>query len=266
MTCRAKSTVLATGGDGGTSGIARATQASKARSLTNELASKEPTGTKRKRAALIEVTKLVTNHKNPNVGGTDTAKAEGKISIVGAGAKITTAKLSGNRPARLPLSVIAGKRERTMRADNESATSTKTAEESTSTSVSNRSENADDKMEVDEPPAKLPRVEEETAAMDDEEIERVSKKHHRDQELVVEDSQVEADKIAAELRVAEMSPIQLWDDLDADDWDDPLMVSEYVMDVCDYLKEIEVCCLVRRLDYCSNNYSASWPPCPGSII
>jgi len=32
-----------------------------------------------------------------------------------------------------------------------------------------------------------------------------------------------------------------WDDLDADDSDDPLMVSEYVQDIFQYLKEVEVC-------------------------
>lgn len=32
-----------------------------------------------------------------------------------------------------------------------------------------------------------------------------------------------------------------WDDLDVDDADDPLMVSEYVMDIFNYLKEVEVC-------------------------
>jgi G2/mitotic-specific cyclin 1/2 len=32
-----------------------------------------------------------------------------------------------------------------------------------------------------------------------------------------------------------------WDNLDADDSDDPLMVSEYVQDIFQYLKEVEVC-------------------------
>ena len=32
----------------------------------------------------------------------------------------------------------------------------------------------------------------------------------------------------------------LWDDLDAEDADDPLMVSEYVVEIFEYLKEIEV--------------------------
>jgi len=32
-----------------------------------------------------------------------------------------------------------------------------------------------------------------------------------------------------------------WDDLDADDVDDPLMVSEYVVDIFQYLRQVEVC-------------------------
>lgn len=32
-----------------------------------------------------------------------------------------------------------------------------------------------------------------------------------------------------------------WDDLDRDDDDDPLMVSEYVVDIFNYLKSVEVC-------------------------
>ena len=32
-----------------------------------------------------------------------------------------------------------------------------------------------------------------------------------------------------------------WDDLDAEDADDPLMVSEYVVEIFEYLKEVEVC-------------------------
>lgn len=35
--------------------------------------------------------------------------------------------------------------------------------------------------------------------------------------------------------------VQPWDDLDAEDWDDPSMVSEYVVDICAYWKECEVC-------------------------
>ena len=32
-----------------------------------------------------------------------------------------------------------------------------------------------------------------------------------------------------------------WQDLDAEDASDPLMVSEYVVEIFDYFKEVEVC-------------------------
>jgi len=48
-------------------------------------------------------------------------------------------------------------------------------------------------------------------------------------------------KVAAQLEAEPLSPnVQLWDDLDAEDFDDPVMVSKYVADVCVYLKELEV--------------------------
>jgi len=238
VTTRAKSTVVGAGGNAGTLGITRATVASKARA-----SSKEPTGTKRKREALLEVTTLVTNHTNLDAGGME------KSSIAGAGAKAkTVVKPSISRTGR---GVISGKRGLTARAGSESTTSTKTDGESTSTfetkTSTNTSGHADEKMEVDEPPVKLPRVQEELVALaeEDEDVERVSKKRHTDEEPVLEDSQVETDQIAAELQATELSPIQTWNDLDAEDWDDPLMVSEYVADVCDYLKEIEVRCSVH---------------------
>lgn len=66
-----------------------------------------------------------------------------------------------------------------------------------------------------------------------------------------DESQIEADRIAAELATddveavevearARAEPVEVWDDLDAEDEDDPLMVSEYVGEVFNYLKEIEV--------------------------
>jgi len=61
---------------------------------------------------------------------------------------------------------------------------------------------------------------------------------------IVDSSHADAEQVAFELqKVEESTEVQLWDDLDAEDWDDPVMVSEYVVDVCVYLKEIEVCCL-----------------------
>ena len=43
-----------------------------------------------------------------------------------------------------------------------------------------------------------------------------------------------------ERRVKKTKTVQDWDDLDAEDEDDPLMVSEYVVDIFNYLKKVEV--------------------------
>ncbi len=59
------------------------------------------------------------------------------------------------------------------------------------------------------------------------------------QQTIPDESQVEAERVAAHLEdLAEDD--EDWDDLDADDDDDPLMVSEYVIEVCQYMKEVEV--------------------------
>ncbi|KAF8899794.1 cyclin-like protein [Gymnopilus junonius] len=97
---------------------------------------------------------------------------------------------------------------------------------------------------------------------DEEEGQRVFKRRHTDEKPVIhakalDDSQVEADKVAAELEAVEPSDIQLWDDLDADDWDDPVMVSEYVAEVCVYLKEIELATLPKA-DYMNNQEEITW--------
>lgn len=57
-------------------------------------------------------------------------------------------------------------------------------------------------------------------------------------DIVYEPPKPKRVKTAAEL-------LDGWDDLDADDSADPLMVSEYVEEIFDYLRELEVCC--RRL-------------------
>jgi len=90
---------------------------------------------------------------------------------------------------------------------------------------------------------------------DDTEVERVFKKRHTEPPVQSgpDESQLDAERIAADLAeiepetddqieaaVEEEKP-RAWDDLDANDWDDPVMVSEYVVEVCVYLKEVEVC-------------------------
>jgi G2/mitotic-specific cyclin 1/2 len=67
-----------------------------------------------------------------------------------------------------------------------------------------------------------------------------------EQTRLLEEEELITARIAAELEAyandepeadPETSP---WDDLDADDVDDPVMVSEYVVDIFNYLKQVEV--------------------------
>lgn len=93
-------------------------------------------------------------------------------------------------------------------------------------------------------------------AAEDVDADRVFKKRRTSSEApeepeVTEEARLRAEeeeaaaKIAAELEAyaeepeadPENSP---WDDLDADDNDDPLMVSEYVVEIFNYLKQVEV--------------------------
>lgn len=86
-----------------------------------------------------------------------------------------------------------------------------------------------------------------SSAADDDEAGRAFKKRNTQSPTAAPDlpdvSQAEADKIAADLTAIEEEPeekVRRWDDLDEGDWDDPTMVSEYVAEVCVYLKEVEV--------------------------
>ncbi|KAG9218128.1 hypothetical protein CCMSSC00406_0008067 [Pleurotus cornucopiae] len=109
---------------------------------------------------------------------------------------------------------------------------------------------------------------------DDDESNRVSKKRRTSSEApedlptVEEDepldpeSEVVAAKIAADLghviEETEADPEgDQWDDLDADDGDDPLMVSEYVLEIFDYLKEVEQTTMPNP-DYMHSQKELSW--------
>ena len=210
-----------------TSTTARATASSKAKSVTSD-STKEEAGVKRKREALVEVTSLVTNNKakSTDVKGKDVRKLKEDVAKPKATATSTRRFVGGTALRRIP------------RATSESTTVSKTDTEATADTKSSV-DHASEKMEID--PVPPPTKEE------DEESQRVFKKRHTEQEpiiptKVIDDSQEEADKVAAQLEAEPLSSNgQLWDDLDEEDFDDPVMVSEYVADVCVYLKEIEVC-------------------------
>ncbi|KAJ7157973.1 g2/mitotic-specific cyclin cdc13 [Mycena crocata] len=72
----------------------------------------------------------------------------------------------------------------------------------------------------------------------------------------------DVEEIAAELTVysddEEADPDgDQWEDLDAEDWDDPLMVSEYVVDIQRYLKEAEMSTMPNP-SYMASQTKLSW--------
>ena len=251
LTTRAKSALAA--GSGASTAVA-ATAAITTRAIASTAASKtksvasttttEAAGAKRKRDVLVEVTGLVTNHKGKSTGGLK-GKEKGVAGNTTAATRTTKAavkssvKTGGVTLRRVPRS----------------------ASESTVTSNSKTDTNGtaleqDEKMEVDDPldvPPPPPVASSLSSkhlsrVVGEEDLGRVFKKRHTEKkELAVneleilDESQVDVDKVASDL-VEEIAPpsAQLWDDLDAEDWDDPVMVSEYVVDVCVYLKQVEV--------------------------
>ena len=254
LTTRAKSALAA--GSGASTAVAataavntRAT-ASTAASKTKSVASTtttEAAGAKRKRDVLVEVTGLVTNHKGKSTGAAGGLKGKEKGT---AGNTTATTRIA---KAAVKPSVKTGgvTFRRGPRSASESTTTSNSKTDTNGTALQ-----PDEKMEVDDPldiPPPPPVASSVSSkhlsrAVGEEDLGRVFKKRHTEKkELVVkeletlDESQVDVDKVAADL-VHEIAPpsVQLWDDLDAEDWDDPVMVSEYVVDVCVYLKQVEV--------------------------
>jgi G2/mitotic-specific cyclin 2 len=222
------------------------TLASKAKTIGTAI---NPIG-KRKREVLVEVTG-VTNNNEKKGGGT--AKGKGKAEEIGEGAgpKLRPA----SKHARESLRTLAGPiARRTLRTASASTTSTQTTDEILRNDVIKETAAAVDQRtsSFNQIPPRPPSTQL-TSALDDAEVGRAFKRRHTQSPAITsgiqDDSQADADKIAAELanidEESEGKP-QLWDDLDEGDWDDPTMVSEYVAEVCVYLKEIEVCIILPR--------------------
>jgi G2/mitotic-specific cyclin 1/2 len=89
---------------------------------------------------------------------------------------------------------------------------------------------------------------------DEEEEQRVFKKRRTSSDAPEPESKVEEEeedveaaleaRLGAEMRAfakqEEADPEEGWDDLDAEDGDDPLMVSEYVVEIFQYMRQLEV--------------------------
>jgi len=227
--------------------VARATAptlASKAKATTTT--TDNPIG-KRKREVLVEVTGIANNNRKKD-SGTVKGKAKEEAIEGGVGSKSRPAHKSVRESLRTIVGPVSRRTNRT--ASVVSTTSTQaTSEILKHADVGGRKTNHSAASSLEPCPlthvtsTRLP------VASDDAEAGRVLKKRHTESPVagsyVQDDSQADADKVAAQLAAIEEEPEakpQLWEDLDEDDWDDPMMVSEYVAEVCVYLKQVEVCC------------------------
>ncbi|KAG5651640.1 hypothetical protein H0H81_007983 [Sphagnurus paluster] len=192
-----------------------------------ETVAEKPVG-KRKREVLVEVTGVSNNSRKTK----DVGKGKGKEDAV-----VEEDVPPKQRVIAKPLRTVTGA---------VTHRSTRSASISTTTSQATESRRDLESSSVAEPsrPSVFTRKPS-LKVIDETETDRATKRRHTEdpEPAQIDESQLEADEIAAELVDLEEAPAeekkQLWDDLDADDWDDPVMVSEYVVDVCIYLKEIE---------------------------
>lgn len=233
--------------------------ASIARAMAPTIASKakasgtttDVTAGKRKREVLVEVTGAANNNGKKDVG---LVKGKAKEETIGEGAK------SKSRPASKPLRkslrtmVVRPTASGTNRAASGSRTST-CAIDKTIGDVSNKERGKPTACPEQHPSGRAISSGVPLSLSVNDESERVFKKRHTgtlDMSSVQDDSQADADAVAAQLADIEEEPVgkaQLWDDLDKDDWDDPMMVSEYVAEICVYLKEVEVRLVIGAKDW-----------------
>lgn len=213
-----------------------------------------PVGRK-KRNVLVEVTGLVNKNKNGQGKGSGSGTTKGKEKEVEEA--IESKPKVAVRPMRESLRTAAALvAKRGTRAASVSTTSSQVTDVIAGKEKPTRVLARDGPVFVKPPaPAPAPVVKRKPSVRDteDAETDRAFKRRHTedpaDEFHIDEESQAEADKIARELVAVDQTAgdVQLWDDLDAEDWDDPAMVSEYVAEVCVYLKEIEVSFIMPRV-------------------
>ena len=201
---------------------------------------------KRKRV-LGEATGLMTNNKAKVVAGKEKESGGSKEKFDGIVIKSKSTTTTTPTTVRQPLKPVGAAPRRTRTALT--ATQPKVSEEV----VEVRDEDA---MAVDEQPTATTRLTGKSTRLshraqvreqeDDAEATRVFKKRRTSSEPPVSEAQLFEEQVAADLEaLADAEPEadpegDEWDDLDAEDADDPLMVSEYIVEIFQYMKEIEV--------------------------
>ncbi|KIK70148.1 hypothetical protein GYMLUDRAFT_187778 [Collybiopsis luxurians FD-317 M1] len=231
----------------------------------------EKTAGKRKREILGEVTE-------PNSGkpkAIASAKGKGKEkagSIDKPGPAGSSKSKATSKTIRAPLREVGGT------APTQKPLRTKTVAGDRQVLKPIKEDADKDEMMVDEPqPAVfkvLPQISQQVPAEDDLDREPVFKKriteHEADRQLAlrptpaqpttVDESQLDEERIATELsnvNEEDDDALVLWDDLDAEDAEDPLMASEYVHEIMAYMKELEIR-TAPTPDYMSYHSSLDW--------
>ena len=233
-----------------------ATAASKAKA--NDSKTTDPAAGKRKREALGEVTSLVTNNKGKGKAAvakdgpvkekfdgivlktraTTTIATRQSLKPASGASRRVTQIASNVKPEQTLDDVVEVRDEDAMAVDHQPPSAATLRRISTRKSthdvaLSNHVQAQDDKDDGDEAHVSKKRRTSSEAPFSppqvfEEELRQSSEAHAADLEAFAA-SEVEADPEGDQ-----------WDDLDAEDADDPLMVSEYVVEIFKYLKQIEV--------------------------
>ncbi|PFH48087.1 hypothetical protein AMATHDRAFT_6127 [Amanita thiersii Skay4041] len=265
-----------------------ATAASKAKAVTIPTDPKVVASVKRKREALGEVTSLVTNNRSRPLAGKGKVKEEKFDGVVLNKTKTTL--------ARQPLRTVASTRQATKVA-NKTETSEKIKEYTDSREDRNENAMVVDPPARASLPSLAVRrlllkqpVDAKTGGeshrrvssqplpvereKDDEEAARACKKLRTSSEPPEEEppaldaAQLHAEEEEAASRIAADLEADIeepeadpdgpdWEDLDADDVDDPLMVSEYVSEIFNYMKELELTTLPNP-NYMESQKELAW--------
>ncbi|KAG6909910.1 hypothetical protein DXG01_014430 [Tephrocybe rancida] len=226
---------------------------------------------KRKREALVEVTSMMTNNKPTAAGkGKDKETVKEKFDGVVINSKAPVSRqqvrtVAGTRQtARVPLAVPKADRkalrEEAAKTDEDAMVIDPPIQQIPSITVrkslASKEKAAAIKPRSDAQRRASLRTGAAQRQAEDAEFSRVFKKRRTSSEApedptaVEEAEQLTEEEIAAARLTAEIEAYaeeaeadpetSPWDDLDADDADDPLMISEYVVDIFNYLKQIEI--------------------------
>ncbi|PFH48095.1 hypothetical protein AMATHDRAFT_66250 [Amanita thiersii Skay4041] len=224
------------------------------------------TSVKTRRGALLEVTKQVTNNNAGKVKATakgkeketDVAPTKTKPVLVDVRKPLQDAARPITRRTIKPISTAAATvtkptvARKTTRQIKSAASIPKTISEKPRQPAT-RVVKSSVRSAPETQPIAPSSLRKRTSNLDDDpmEEEREFKRQHteRDVEMLPprDESQLEVDTVAADLVHIDIETVpvqatseQLWTDLDADDIEDPLMASEYIIDICDYWKRIEL--------------------------